>query len=201
MDGSTLGSETKSNYRFTIHLPRTRRYCPYTTIRSSTTYSPIGDLEVMKIAICILVVGLFAPWISSCAQGLDPASLLKPAPDMWPTYYGDYTGRRYSSLSQINTKNAGMLTLAWAFQTNESNASIKSTPLLVNGVLYFTIPDQLWAVDARSGRQLWHYTYPKTGGFYIGQRGAAMYLGWVYFLSNDGPWSAWMQGPEKYAGR
>jgi alcohol dehydrogenase (cytochrome c) len=140
----------------------------------------------MKIAICILVVGLFAPWISSCAQGLDPASLLKPAPDMWPTYYGDYTGRRYSSLSQINTKNAGMLTLAWAFQMNESNASIKSTPLLVNGVLYFTIPDQLWAVDARSGRQLWHYTYPKTGGFYIGQRGAAMYLGWVYFLSNDG---------------
>ena len=140
----------------------------------------------MRIAVCILVVSLFAPWASSHAQGLDPAALLKPASDMWPTYYGDYTGRRYSSLSQINTKNAEMLTLAWAFQTNESNASIKSTPLLVNGVLYFTIPDQLWAVDARSGRQLWHYTYPKTGGFYIGQRGAAMYHEWVYFLSNDG---------------
>lgn len=114
-------------------------------------------------AICVL---------PAVAQGLDPATILHPTPDSWPTYYGDYTGRRYSSLSQINTKNAGMLTLAWAFQTNQSEFPIKSSPILVNGVLYFTIPDQLWAVDARSGRALWHYRYPQAGGFYIGQRGA-----------------------------
>lgn len=119
------------------------------------------------------------------AQGLDPATILNPPSDSWPTYYGDYTGRRYSSLSQINTKNAGMLTLAWAFQTEQSDSAIKSSPILVNGVLYFTIPDQIWAVDARSGRQLWHYKYAHAGGFYIGQRGAAMYRGWVYFVSND----------------
>lgn len=119
------------------------------------------------------------------AQGLDPATMLKPPSDSWPTYYGDYTGRRYSSLTQINTKNAGMLTLAWAFQTNQVDFPIKSSPILVNGDLYFTIPDQIWAVDARSGHQLWHYKYPEAGGFYIGQRGAAMYRGWVYFLSND----------------
>ena len=139
----------------------------------------------MRLHALLLLVTLFVSLSSARAQGLDPASILKPAPDSWPTYYGDYTGRRYSSLSQINRHNAGMLTLAWAFQTNESDVAIKSTPILVDGILYFTIPDQIWAVDARSGRQLWHYKYPHAAGFYIGQRGAAMYRGWVYFVSND----------------
>ena len=48
------------------------------------------------------------------AQGpLDPALLLKPLGDSWPTYSGDYTGRRYSSLAQINQSNVKNLTLAW----------------------------------------------------------------------------------------
>jgi alcohol dehydrogenase (cytochrome c) len=33
---------------------------------------------------------------------LDPASLLKPLGETWPTYSGDYTGRRYSALTQVN---------------------------------------------------------------------------------------------------
>lgn len=137
--------------------------------------------DLRQICLVAMVLGAAVAY----AQGLDPATMQNPGTDTWPTYYGDYTGRRHSSLSQINTQNAGLLTLAWAFQTRESNVSIKSSPLLIDGVLYFTIPDQLWAVDARSGRQLWHYVYPKSAGFYIGQRGAAAYRNWVYFLSND----------------
>ena len=38
----------------------------------------------------------------SPAGGLDPAALMKPLADSWPTYSGDYTGRRYSALKQIN---------------------------------------------------------------------------------------------------
>ena len=45
--------------------------------------------------------------------GLDPASLLKPLGDSWPSYSGDYTGRRYSSLSQVNQNTVKNLTLAW----------------------------------------------------------------------------------------
>ena len=45
--------------------------------------------------------------------GLDPASLLKPLADTWPTYSGDYTGRRYSTLKQITPANVKGLTLAW----------------------------------------------------------------------------------------
>src|SRR5438552_13176883 len=46
--------------------------------------------------------------------GLDPASLLKPLADSWPTYSGDYTGRRYSALTQVNQSNVKHLTLAFA---------------------------------------------------------------------------------------
>jgi len=47
------------------------------------------------------------------AQGLNPAALLKPLSDSWPTYSGDYSGRRYSSLTEINQSNVKNLTLAW----------------------------------------------------------------------------------------
>ena len=68
------------------------------------------------------------------AQGLDPAELLKPPTANWPTFNGDYSGRRYSTLSQINRNNAGSLTMAWAFQSRVPN--LKGTPLEVNGVVY-----------------------------------------------------------------
>jgi alcohol dehydrogenase (cytochrome c) len=46
-------------------------------------------------------------------QGLSPADLLKPLGNDWPTYSGDYSGRRYSHLTQINQSNVTHLTLAW----------------------------------------------------------------------------------------
>src|SRR5436189_5119002 len=55
-------------------------------------------------------------WITPAlvaAQGLDPASLLKPLSDSWPTYSGDYSGKRYSALTQINQSTVKNLTLAW----------------------------------------------------------------------------------------
>ncbi|MFZ0590263.1 MAG: acido-empty-quinoprotein group A, partial [Bryobacteraceae bacterium] len=62
---------------------------------------------------------------------------------------------------------------------------IKSTPLEVNGVLYFTIPDHVWAVDARTGDELWHYTWVDQGGHLIGNRGVGMYGNWLYFMAPD----------------
>ena len=126
--------------------------------------------------------------VASCAaaiaQGLDPAALLKPSPDSWPTYHGDYSGQRHSTLTQIAPANVGQLTLAWAFQTGQPQ-QIKSTPILVNGILYVTTPDNLWALDARSARQVWHYTYPTNQGFHIGHRGAAIYRESVYLTTPD----------------
>jgi alcohol dehydrogenase (cytochrome c) len=118
------------------------------------------------------------------AQDLEPAQMLHPSPDSWPLYHGDYSGMRHSRLTQITPENAGRLSMAWAFQTNQA-AEIKSSPLLVDGVLYFTVPDNIWAVDARSGHVIWHYNHPTTEGLHIGHRGVAMYKGWLYFVTPD----------------
>lgn len=117
------------------------------------------------------------------AQDLESAQLLHPAPDSWPLYHGDYSGRRHSALTEITPRNVGGLALAWAFQTGQ-NEAIKSSPLLVDGILYFTLPDNVWAVDARSGHMIWHYNRPSEGQ-HIGHRGLAMYKGWLYFTTPD----------------
>src|SRR5206468_9009802 len=97
--------------------------------------------------------------VAALAQALDPISPSNRPADTWPTYHGDYSGQRHSRLAQITPANVGQLALAWAFQTGQPQ-QIKSTPILVNGLLYVTTPDNLWALDARSARQVWHYTYP-----------------------------------------
>src|ERR1051325_2239111 len=144
-------------------------------------------LSNARTAILLLFLALifWAPFISAQsppAQGLDPAALLKPATNTWPTYNGDYSGRRFSPLDQINATNIGSLTLAWIFPVHI--AEIKSTPLEVNGALYFTTPDNVWAVDARFGREVWHYQR-KSEGDHIGQRGLGMYKNWLYFTTPD----------------
>jgi alcohol dehydrogenase (cytochrome c) len=118
------------------------------------------------------------------AQGVEPSMLLHPPADSWPLYHGDYTGERHSRLTQITPRNVSDLGLAWAFQSGQ-NFPIKSSPLLVDGVLYLTVPDDIWAVDALSGHQIWHYTLPSKKGFHIGQRGVAMYKDWLFFLTPD----------------
>ena len=76
------------------------------------------------------------------------------------------------------------MTLAWAFQTSLPQ-QIKATPMLANGVIYLTAPDNMWAIDARSGRQIWRYTYPANDGFKIGHRGAALHGDLVYLTTPD----------------
>lgn len=137
--------------------------------------------QVTRIAMLFLFLaaGLTAPL--AVAQGLDPAALLKPATNTWPTYNGDYSGRRFSPLDQINSTNINSLTLAWIYSAHQE---LKSTPLEVNGILYFTSPDNVWAVDARFGREIWHY-YRKSEGDHIGNRGLGMHKNWLYFTTPD----------------
>ncbi len=122
--------------------------------------------------------------VTLLAQGVVPETLLHPPKDTWPGYHGDYSGKRHSSLTQITPQNVPELGLSWIFQTGQSNV-IKASPLVVDGVIYFTLPDNVYAVDARSGQQVWHYTYPPNKGFHIGQRGVSMYKDWLFFLAPD----------------
>src|SRR3954470_9118810 len=61
----------------------------------------------------LLLASLCGSPAALAGQGLDPALLVKPATDAWPTYAGDYSQRRYSTLTQIDTTNVRHLTLAW----------------------------------------------------------------------------------------
>jgi alcohol dehydrogenase (cytochrome c) len=155
-----------------------------------------------------LLVVLLSPTIAAQQPPvLDPSVLLKPPTDSWPTYHGDYTGRRYSTLTQVNSDNVKNLQLAWVYRLNTSQVfatiggegpdiapaaangfgppTIKSTPLMLNGVLYFSSPDHVWAVDARTGREIWHYFWKTRGGIHIGNRGVGIYGNWIFFLTPD----------------
>src|SRR5437764_8872413 len=110
----------------------------------------------------------------------------------WPTYNGDYSGRRFSPLAGINASNMDRLALAWFYRVSSvgaqrgvGNPTIKSTPLMVNGLLYFTIPDHAWAVDVRTGEEIWHYGWQDKGGHLVGNRGLGMYGDWLYLMTPD----------------
>ena len=76
------------------------------------------------------------------------------------------------------------LTLAWAFNTSQTQ-QIKATPIVVNGVIYITTPDNVWAIDARSGGSYGATRYPANEGFHIGHRGVAVRGDLVYLTTPD----------------
>jgi len=79
-----------------------------------------------RVVVVILLLFALACKCRCRSARARPAALLKPATDTWPTYNGDYSGGRFSTLDQINAGNVGSLTLAWVFQPHAS--TIKSTP-------------------------------------------------------------------------
>ena len=56
---------------------------------------------------------LLVPGLVFGQGGLDPSDILKPLADQWTTYSGDYTGKRYSSLKQVNQSTVKNLSLSW----------------------------------------------------------------------------------------
>lgn len=135
----------------------------------------------------LVAIGLVSLAIGGQGR-LDPARLGQPPIDSWPTYNGDYSGRRYSTLSRIDASNVSSLGLAWVHRINTAafgGGSIKATPLQINGVLYFTMPDHVWAVDARTGREIWHFEWTSKGGTHIGNRGVGVVGDWLFFETPD----------------
>src|SRR5271156_122503 len=70
--------------------------------------------------------------------GLPPSELLKPLKDSWPTYNGDYSGKRYSALTQVDQSNVMHLTLAWMTRVTPGSASSggrggRGAPVIVGG--------------------------------------------------------------------
>jgi alcohol dehydrogenase (cytochrome c) len=87
----------------------------------------------------------------------------KPTADNWLSYHGDYTGRRYSNLGQITPENVGQLRAQWVFHAPNSN-HLEATPVVVDGLMLMTSANDAFALDARTGRIVWHYSRPVTQG-------------------------------------
>ena len=75
----------------------------------------------------------------------------------WQSYGNDYTEQRYSPLTQINHDNVAHLGLDWALDVPNA-VSINSTPLAVDGTIYFSADRAIvHAVEASTGRLKWSY--------------------------------------------
>jgi alcohol dehydrogenase (cytochrome c) len=111
-----------------------------------------------------------------------------PLAESWPTYNGDYSGRRFSTLTKINDKNVGSLTQAWTFRIESGDPGGNNptgTPLMVDGVLYISTQDHAFAIDAHTGKQIWHYTWQSKGARHFSNRGMGMFGNFVYFETPD----------------
>src|SRR3984893_11372741 len=81
----------------------------------------------------------------------------------WLSYNGDYTGRRFSSLEQIDAKNVVQLRAQWVFHAPNSN-SLEVTPVVLDGLMFVTSANDAYALDAQTGREIWHHARPVTEG-------------------------------------
>lgn len=86
----------------------------------------------------------------------------------WANYGNDPGGMRFSPLKQINTENVKNLKPVWTYHSGElktyegthtaRKAAFEATPLMVNGILYFSTPtNRVIALDAATGKERWVY--------------------------------------------
>ena len=116
---------------------------------------------------------------SATLDGIDFSAIVNPKPADWPTYNGNLDGNRYSRLTQINKSNVDKLSLKWTFSiplwrqflpdtpyfhANMRYFGLETVPVVADGIMYVTGPNQIFALDARSGQQIWHYARPRTKG-------------------------------------
>ena len=80
-----------------------------------------------------------------------------------------------------NVRSAG--TAPANFRRHRGN--VKGTPLMVDGTLYVSTPDNAWAIDARDGRELWHYYWKTRGGTHIANRGLGIWNNYLYMETPD----------------
>lgn len=89
--------------------------------------------------------------------------LQKQVTDNWVNYNGDYSGRRYSAMTQITPANVSHLAAKWVFHTQEAGP-LEGTPVVVDGVMFMTSGNDAYALNAETGKQLWHHSRAVTEG-------------------------------------
>ena len=150
-------------------------------------------MKMPRAALCALFVLFSGSLIGQEHSVVSTVSaedlLATPVGANWTSYNGDYTGRRYSALREINTANVQQLRAAWVFHPGNSQ-NLEATPVVVRGVMYVTSANDVFALDARSGRQLWHHSRPASSGLLDDaaghkNRGVAVWQNSVFVETDD----------------
>ena len=131
--------------------------------------------------------GTGAPSIATPAA---VAAVVAPKPGDWPTYSGNVNGNRHSPLDAINVSNVPQLRLEWMHALPYNG--LETTPLVIEGIMYVTGPNQVYALDARTGAEIWSYSRPRSTAAGISgdaakgaNRGVAVLADRVYFITDD----------------
>ena len=108
----------------------------------------------------------------------------------WPTYNGNLDGNRSSGLDQVNLANVSRLQLQWTYTI--PFPGLETTPVVVDGVMYATGNNQVYALSGRTGREIWRYERPKSAAGGISSdaaigvnRGVAMLGDRLFYLTDD----------------
>jgi alcohol dehydrogenase (cytochrome c) len=117
--------------------------------------------NLMKLVVAVLLVA--ASYRLDAQVTSDRILRAAEEPQNWLTYSGGYSSQRYSLLKQIDTSTVKNLELKWMFQ-NQVFGPWETSPLVVDGVMYLTQrPNDVIALDAKSGRVFWQYRYTNSG--------------------------------------
>ena len=149
------------------------------------------SLLTLAVLVAVGIVALSAQQTPQSSSQNVTSDVLRAQPvgENWPSYNGDYTGRRFSSLREINRSNVGQLRAAWVFHPGNTQR-LEATPVVIHGVMYVTSANDVFALDAATGRTLWHYARPISSGLLDDaaahkSRGVAVWQQYVYSETDD----------------
>jgi len=123
----------------------------------------LGFFLLLFVGSCALAQGPATTSVSTLVDVAPSQLLTTPVDHNWLSYNGDYTGRRYSALREISRANVSQLRAQWVFHAPNSN-HLEVTPVVVDGMMFATSANDAYALDAQTGRAVWHYSRPITEG-------------------------------------
>jgi alcohol dehydrogenase (cytochrome c) len=151
------------------------------------------------VLILLVLVSACTGLLSTAQEGKSPVPvdihvsaadlLAQPVGANWTSYNGDYTGRRFTSLHEINVANVAQLRAAWVFHPGNSQ-TLEATPVVIRGMMYVTSANDVFALDARTGRVVWHHQRPVSPGLLDDaaahkNRGVGVWKNFVYTETDD----------------
>jgi PQQ-dependent dehydrogenase (methanol/ethanol family) len=202
-DGSSLRGLARSQSSHSLalqtadgrmHLLSEDEYDKIVRIKSAaTTFHGTDEERTNLIAFLSGLNGVAegpAPTAPSLATAAEKAQIDRPALGDWPTYSGNVSGNRHSPLDAINVQNVSQLRPEWIHALPYNG--LETTPLVIDGVMYVSGPNQVYALDGRTGSQLWAYSRPRSTAAEISgdaakgaSRGVAVLGERVFFITDN----------------